>query len=153
MIIISPYSKQLRSGKMNPKNYPYWKELISLLLKSETIIQVGTIDEKQLVPDFRKNLKLKDLHELVKKCTFWISIDNFFHHMAHYIGKKGVVIWGPSDPDIFGYPENLNILKDRNCLRKNQFDIWEACQYDPNLFLNPEIIFSKIKHLLTKKES
>ena len=53
MIIISPYSKKLENGKMNPKNYPYWKELISLLLKSETIIQVGTIDEKHLVTDFR----------------------------------------------------------------------------------------------------
>ena len=29
MILIAPYSKPLRTGGNNPKNYPYWKELIS----------------------------------------------------------------------------------------------------------------------------
>ena len=44
MIIISPYSKPLRNGLNNPKNYPYWKELISLI--NEEIIQVGVDGEE-----------------------------------------------------------------------------------------------------------
>ena len=59
MIIISPYSKALFNGKQNPKNYPYWKELIEQI--DEPIIQVGIEGEKQLVPDFRKNLLLKTI--------------------------------------------------------------------------------------------
>jgi len=55
MIIISPYSKKLMSGKNNPKNYPYWKELIRLI--KEPIVQVGIEGEDQLVDDFRKALK------------------------------------------------------------------------------------------------
>jgi hypothetical protein len=39
MIIISPYAKALLSKKQNPKNYPYWKELISQI--KEPIIQIG----------------------------------------------------------------------------------------------------------------
>lgn len=56
MIIISPYSKALRNGKTNAKNYPYWKELIELI--KEPIVQVGIDGEEQLVPDFRKRIIL-----------------------------------------------------------------------------------------------
>ena len=54
MILIHPYAKPLKNGKENPKNYPYWEELISLIY--EPIIQIGVEGEKHLVPDFRKNL-------------------------------------------------------------------------------------------------
>jgi len=37
MILISPYSKKLTNGKVNPKNYPYWKEVIAGI--NEPIIQ------------------------------------------------------------------------------------------------------------------
>ena len=61
MIIISPYAKKLISGKQNPKNYPFWKELIELIeLVGEFIVQVGIDGEEQLVPDFRKNLSLPE---------------------------------------------------------------------------------------------
>jgi hypothetical protein len=39
MIIIAPYAQKLRNNKENPKNYPYWKELIAMI--DELIIQVG----------------------------------------------------------------------------------------------------------------
>ena len=76
MIIISPYSKALRNGKRNPKNYPYWQELIELI--KEPIVQIGIEGEEQLVPDFRKNLSLSELRELVNQCRTWISCDSFF---------------------------------------------------------------------------
>ena len=145
MILISPYSKKLRNGKMNSKNYPYWKELIKLI-NSDNIIQLGVNEEIQLVKDFRKNLSLKDIKLLIQQCDCWLSVDNFFPHLAHHVGKSGIVIWGYSDPNIFGYPENLNILKDRSLLRKNQFDIWESCEFNPNVFLSPQIIFNKFQN-------
>ena len=45
MIIIAPYAQKLISGKENPKNYPYWEELIKQI--DEPIIQVGVVGEKQ----------------------------------------------------------------------------------------------------------
>lgn len=143
MIIISPYSKQLRSGKMNPKNYPYWKELIKLL-SQENIIQVGITEEQKLVDDFRKNLSLDELLLLIKECKYWISVDNFFPHLAHHVKKPGVVLFGCSDPKIFGYQENLNILKNRSLLRPNQFDTWENCVFNPNIFVKPDEIIKQI---------
>jgi len=92
MIVISPYAKRLINGKQNPKNYPYWKELIALI--EEPIVQVGVIGEKQLVNDFRMNLPLNELRKLIRECRTWISCDSFFQHLAWDEGKPGVVLWG-----------------------------------------------------------
>lgn len=135
MIIISPYSKPLRNGQNNPKNYPYWEELISLI--KEPIIQVGTNEEIQLVKDFHKNLSIPELRNLINSCRTWISVDSFFQHLAWDQGKPGIVLWGQSDPLIFGHPENTNLLKDRSYLREKQFWLWEQCNYRKEAFVEP----------------
>jgi ADP-heptose:LPS heptosyltransferase len=76
MIIISPYAKKLRNEKNNPKNYPWWPELISLI--DQPIVQVGIEGEEQIVEDFRKNLSLTELTQLIQQCKTWISVDSFF---------------------------------------------------------------------------
>lgn len=135
MIIISPYAKRLINGKQNPKNYPYWKELIAQI--DEPIIQVGVIGEKQLVNDFRMNLSLNELRKLIRECRTWISCDSFFQHLAWDEGKPGVVLWGPSDPLIFGHPENINLLKARSHLVANQFLWWESTEHKNERFVEP----------------
>ena len=142
MIIISPYSKQLKNGKRNPKEYPHWQELIALI--NEPIVQVGIAGEKQLVPDFRPNLSLVQLKELLQECRTWIGCDSFFQHLAWSIGKPGIVLWSVSDPLIFGHPENINLLKDRSCLAENQFLWWDYVEYDSSKFVSPQEV---IKHL------
>lgn len=136
MIIISPYAKTLNNGKTNPKNYPHWEELISLI--DEPIVQVGVEGETQLVPDFRKNLAIPQLRQLIKDCRIWIGVDSFFQHLAWSEGKQGIVLWSVSDPLIFGHSENINLLKDRNSLVKNQFLWWEATEYNPEHFVLPK---------------
>ena len=142
MIIIAPYSQKLRTGKQNPKNYPYWEELIVLI--DEPIIQVGVVGEKQLVEDFRTNLPISELRKLIGECRTWIGVDSFFQHLAWDEGKPGIVLWGPSDPLIFGHPENINLLKDRSHLVSNQFLWWESTEHKDERFVKPEEV---IKHL------
>lgn len=142
MIIISPYSKKLRNGKENPKNYPYWNKLVELI--DEPIVQVGVNGEKQLVKDFRQDLSLDELKELILGCRTWISVDSFFQHFAWDIGKSGIVLWGPSDPNIYGHPENTNLLKDRSLLVPNQFLMWEQQPYRTECFVDPEEV---LKHI------
>jgi ADP-heptose:LPS heptosyltransferase len=142
MIIISPYSKALRNGKTNPKNYPYWKELIRLI--DEPIVQVGIEGEEQLVDDFRKNLSLDELGKLVDQCRTWISCDSFFQHFSWDRQKYGIVLWSVSDPIIFGHPENINLLKDRKCLVENQFLWWEHTEHDANKFVKPKIVLESL---------
>ena len=142
MIIIHPFAKPLKNGKVNPKNYPYWKELISKI--DEPIVQVGVKGEEQLVDDFRQNLSIKELEALIADCRTWIAVDSFFQHLAWRAGKKGIVLWSVSDPNIFGHPENINLLTDRVNLASNQFLWWEFTEYDENKFVKPDEV---INHL------
>ena len=144
MIIIAPYAQKLRNNGENPKNYPYWEELIGMI--DEPIIQVGVEGEKQLVDDFRKNLPISELRKLLKECRTWISVDSFFQHLGWDEGKQGIVLWGPSDPLIFGHPENINLLKDRKYLVPNQFLIWEQQEYQSERFVKPNEVMEHLWH-------
>jgi ADP-heptose:LPS heptosyltransferase len=135
MILIAPFAKPLQNGKLNPKNYPYWKELIALI--NEPIIQVGVEGEEQLVPDFRKNLPLTELKDLLYECRTWIGVDSFFQHLGWAEGKQGIVLWSVSDPLIFGHGENINLLKDRVYLAQNQFLWWDFTEHKNNAFVSP----------------
>lgn len=135
MIIIAPFAKKLTNGKRNPKDYPYWKELVAQI--KEPIIQVGIDGEEQLVEDFRKNLPLVELKKLIQECRTWIACDSFFQHLCWDEKKPGVVLWGVSDPLIFGYPENINLLKDRSYLAENQFLWWEYTEHKDERFVKP----------------
>ena len=143
MIIIAPYAQKLRTNKLNPKNYPYWKELIAQI--DEPIIQVGVEGEEQLVENFLIDQPIDELRKLIQTCHTWIGVDSFFQHLAWDEGKKGIVLWGPSDPLIFGHPENINLLKDRSHLVNNQFMWWEATEHQNERFVEPQIVLEHLK--------
>jgi len=149
-IIVSPFSRKMRSGVTNnPKDYPKWVEVIKgLKEEGYKVIQVGVVGEELLGADeVRFNLPLKDLSQLIKESHTWISIDNFFQHLAYLIGKKGVVIFGQSDPNIFGHKQNINLLKDRKYLRERQFQNWEAATYRADVFVEPVDIINIVKRI------
>jgi ADP-heptose:LPS heptosyltransferase len=146
MILIAPWAKKLRVDKPHPKNYPYWPEVIQEI--KEPIIQVGVKDEVQLVDDFRKNLSINELSDLVKQCKTWLSVDSFFQHFCWDLGKPGIAIWGPSDPLIFGHPENVNLLKDRSYLRPNQFWWWEQCDFNKDAFVEPKVVLDALQKFI-----
>ena len=146
MIIIAPWARGMREAKPHPKNYPRWKEVIEMLGTDEPIVQIGIEGEEQLVPDFRKNRPMSELKDLVMECRTWCAVDSFFQHYAWDLGKYGVVLWGQSDPNIFGHPENTNLLKDRKYLREKQFWLWEQTNLIPESFVDPEIVVKALKH-------
>lgn len=135
MILISPYAKKLFNGKQNPKDYPFWLELLDMI--AQPIVQVGISGEKQLVEDFRVDLSTHELRQLIRECDTWIGVDSFFQHLAWDEGKRGIVLWSVSDPLIYGHPENVNLLKSRSCLSENQFLWWEHVEHDPSKFVQP----------------
>lgn len=160
-IIISPFSKPLKNGWMNPKNYPWWPELVSMLrAEGHTIIQIGTKDEVDIGCDEKKDgLKLSELEKLVMECDTWFSSDNFFHHFCDNLGKNGFAIFGTSDPTIFGRRNNINILLSRKNLRKDQFNKWDDVQYNAKVFPKPKEVMIRfnnsidfIKRMSKKKE-
>lgn len=142
-IVLFPWAKQLRTGKNNPKNYPWWPELISMLeSQGHELIQVGIDGESQLVPDFRTNLSIPELSDLMKTADTWIAVDSFGQHLGWDLGIRGMVLFGQSDPAIFGHKENVNVLKSRSYLRDQQFWWWEQCDYRDDAFVDPETVLA-----------
>jgi len=148
-ILISPYSAQLRSGKVNPKNYPYFKMLVRLL-KSEGwwVQQCGVKGEKEIegADEFLVNLDFGKLKSYIKSARTWIAVDNFFPHLAQNVEKPGIVIFGQSDPLLFGEQSNYNLLKDRKYLRSNQFATWDEAEYKEDCFVSPVDIMKVVQN-------
>lgn len=145
-ILISPFCKNMRNGKEHPKNFPYWNKLVELLLKDgHKLIQIGVEGEEQLSSDFRKGLSFKELKELIIECDLFISVDTWLQHAANHYGKIGIVIFSQSDPNIFGYPSNVNLLKDKKYLRHNQFWLWEQAEYNQDAFVSAEEVLEKVR--------
>lgn len=150
MILIAPYARGLQKGGTNPKNYPHWDQLMTLIhqqFPGESVIQVGVESEDRIpmTHAFHKNLTLPQLAELVKSCRVWVSVDSFFQHFCWDLGKPGVVIFSRSDPLIFGHPENINLLKSRAYLREKQFWLWDQDQIVPDSYVSPQTVVEALK--------
>ena len=151
-VIISPYSRPLRNDKPNPKNYPWWEDLVQLLLSDGwEILQVGRGGEPPLsgVTSTHFGLKLHEVTNIIAKADTWIAVDNFFPHLvaSELKGKVGIVLWGKSDPVIFGYPSNKNLLKNRSFLRTQQYAMWEDDLYDPQVFVEPAAVLAALREI------
>lgn len=146
MILISPFARPLRNGADNPKNYPFWSQLLPLI--KQPMIQVGIQGDPQLVEQTQFDLNLTQLADLIRKCDAWISVDSFFQHYCWHLLKPGIVLWGQSDPNIFGHHENVNLLKSRGYLRQQQFWLWEQAQYRTDCWVEPNEVVAALDHLL-----
>jgi ADP-heptose:LPS heptosyltransferase len=95
------------------------------------------------------NASFDRLKEILDNSDTFISVDSFFPHFAHYHGKHGgVVIFSQSDPKLFGYPENLNILKSRDYLRSEQFWLWTQAKYNKDAFVSSKEVADKVLAVL-----
>jgi hypothetical protein len=131
LVIYSKGVRPLRSGKPSAKEYPHWDKLVELLSKDFIVIEV--VQEP-----------LDRLEALLKVADYVLACDSFLQHFCWSIGVKAHVLWGTSDPLIFGHAENVNILKDRKYVRPNQFDMWENDVPQPEAFVLPEEVMKYI---------
>jgi hypothetical protein len=152
-IIISPYSY----FPGHAKSYPFWNELIpKIKTLGYSVVQIGKSGEEPLkgVDDHWWNLSFSTIEDKVKECRYWISVDNFLQHLANSldVSVKGIVIWGPSDPDLFGYSHNTNILKDRKYLQPDQFGTWKDIKQDEKTNTNVETYMPQNKDAFERPE-
>ena len=153
-IVIQPFSSKIpNSNKQNPKNYPHWHKVVELLKsKGYYIVQIGSPGEPFIGADEAVlNASFDKLKKILDESLTFICVDSFFQHFAHYYNRNGMVIFSQSDPEIFGYPENVNILKDIKYLRKNQFSTWAEAEYNEEAFESPENVVDKFSTMLLVK--
>ena len=145
MIVISPWSRSFEET-LNAKNYPYWQEVVDgIKQRNIEIVQVGVAGEEKLknVDRYEFNQPFEHLEKLLQICDIWIGIDNFFQHFNHATKqKRGIVLWGKSNPKIFGYSYNLNLLRAERFLRHDQFGLWQTEKYVPEAFVRSTLVLS-----------
>jgi hypothetical protein len=158
-ILIAPYSNRLPNG-INPKSYPHWDTLVRLLVRDGyQVTQIGVAGEDKIegVSQFIPNASFAQIKELVLEHDTWLSVDSWLPHFVHAekLGKRGIVLFGPSDPRIFGYPENVNLLRGRDYLRPHQFQTWNEWDHNPQAFVFAENVIPEVYKLapmpLTKR--
>jgi hypothetical protein len=152
-IIIHPFGARLPSGVPNAKNYPYWEQVVYGLNDSGyNTIQIGAHSEEPLdgIRAYYFGLPLKQLKAIVENAATFVCVDSFFPHFVHVEcgQKRGVVLWSQSDPNVWGHPENSNLLKDRKYLRPFQFASWGEAQFNEDAFVSPEEVIDAVHTLV-----
>lgn len=118
-VVVAPYSRLLKNGAPNPKNWPIWSDLLRAMRKQKTMyyfIQIGSPHEMSIGADeFCTDLSWPGLVELLQTADLFLSVDSFLPHAVNAlredIGKDipGVVIWTITPPELFGYPQFSNV--------------------------------------------
>ena len=164
-IVIAPASDSPRKV-MSPV---IWHRLVDFLRADGMfVMQVGRIYDQHIRNAYCL-LGLttpRQLLSLLRKCDLVITSDNFIMHAAHPIDKPAVVLWGPTEHKMYGYPEHIHIQmpkscklsKDEDCIgsgkNKGETVYAKPCPMGPRHCLDqvrPEMIHETVKKALWKK--
>lgn len=116
----------------NAKSYPdkNWEDFL-ILAKDHEIKEIKGI------------LKEQEIIDLVNWSDKWISTDSFLPHLVTYHKlKPGIVLWGKSNPSIFGYSTNVNLSKGR--FRPDQFRHWVNIPHEPSDFVSASDLYKSL---------
>ena len=99
-----------------------WEVLVKeIKAKGYKVMQVGGANEEQIeacdVKMFGISYRLT--MALLEQCKTWISVDTFLGHGGHAVHKPGIVLYGATDPKMFGHKTNVNIYHPEACLSKD----------------------------------
>lgn len=150
--------KPLEQNFICIKSWPieYWKKLIKLL--DIPCVQIGAGPSCKIVPNCALNLvdklTLKESAEVMRKALFHIDIEGGLPILNQHLGKKSVVLFGPTAIENQGRSFNLNI-RNSKCpacyewgihtkslsMKKEELKCNAHCMTD----LTPEYVMQKIK--------
>jgi ADP-heptose:LPS heptosyltransferase len=119
-----------------------WEKMIKFYPKFN-FLQIGKNNENTIKNTI--DLRSKSLREqlsILFHCNFFIGIDSFWNHAAKALNVKSIILFGPTDPKIHGYDENINIYKRRKCSPCMEWGILE-CPYGKKCM--NDIHFSDVK--------
>jgi len=121
------------------------QKLVNYFSKSYRIMHLRTPEQPALQGTELLNLPYRELYAVFPLSTKRLFIDSFAQHVAAALDLQSTVVWIGNKPEVFGYPENINIVPNANYVRElnkfsylDQFDISGQIQQFPydtiNLF-------------------
>lgn len=134
--------------KLFKEQYPDIK-IVQLGLKRMPYIE-GCID-------LRSKTTMGQAADVLNNALCHIDCDCGFVHIAHNLGKKAIVLFGPTNANYVGYKENINIVSPycNNCWDKASN--WaEICPkgYTTNKCMHaitPQIVMEKVKQVIERE--
>lgn len=110
-IIISTSSDSPRK-MLNPMG---WHYLVERLISNDfLVIQVGKINDLYIKGCYSLlgTTSPTELISLLTKCDLVICADNFVMHAAKLVNKPAIVLWGPTNHEVYGYKEHTHFQTD-----------------------------------------
>ncbi len=144
-IVLFPYSSKIIG--VNPKDYPYWSLLVDALNKEGfNTIQLSSVGELRVpkTSEFHEGLNPSQILEKCKDAFTFVSVDSFAPHFLNLYKIYGIVIFAITNPKIFGYKENKNLLKSEIYLKKDQKDYNKPEYFDINSFVGVDDIVKEV---------
>jgi hypothetical protein len=94
---------------------PSWAGLVASCPDID-FIQLGARSDPLIpgVRDFR-GLPLRESFAVLGQCRAFVGIDSGPAHAAAALGVPRVVLWGPTVPEVLGYPSSANLSVRRRC--------------------------------------
>lgn len=105
-------------NEQHPKLWPlpYYNDLIKLLKQnfpSLQLVQVGASAKYGTMIGTDHNLvgktNLDEIATILQQALLHIDGEGGLVHLSHAVGGKSCVLFGPTSPSVFGYPENINL--------------------------------------------
>ena len=126
------------------KKYPDW-----------LIVQVGLPTEPQLHDCvYLTNLPVRAFFSVLKYCETFVVIDSFLNHLSAALDKRGVVLWGGTNPSNLGYEHNINLYdtslcEEIFCGRPGVLDHNWKCTRNCNCMrISPELVLEKVSEII-----
>lgn len=136
--------------KPSAKTPYYWKEFTAVVhatQKNWELLQIGAPDDEKLPHCGFFSPKIpSEAIKLIKQSDTWLCPDTWLQHLASPI-KKGVVVWSRSDPKLFGYDTNINLLKDEKYIKPDPWSTWHQTEYIKEAFVDYEEIILALEKI------
>jgi ADP-heptose:LPS heptosyltransferase len=96
-----------------------------------TFIQLGVISEAKVegVVDLRGKTSIRQAMALIEHCISFVGVNSSLSHVTNVFGIPGVVLFGPSNPEIWGHDNNINIYKEWRCAPCIDLLLSSKCPY------------------------
>jgi ADP-heptose:LPS heptosyltransferase len=95
-----------------------WHHLVDCLLRDGVfVLQAGKLNEQHVRNAYsaRGLTDPRQLVALVRRCDAVVTSDNFVMHVAHLAGTPAVVLWGPTQHEVYGYPRQVHLQMTPQC--------------------------------------
>jgi len=106
--VVAPNSESPRKSMA----HAVWERIVVALEKAGFgVYQVGKLNDRHIQGTYSLcgTTNLEDLVGILTACRAILTVDNLIMHLAHLTPTPTVVLWGPTDSEVYGYAEHFHL--------------------------------------------